>query len=82
MMIVRKLISTVWPKVYGQGISIATRYSFFRKQFRDDNKNEIPIINYQLQQLKLIPLIADFYAVSFTGNRIAKLTEDNFKRVT
>lgn len=38
MMIIRKLISTVWPKVYGQGISIAVRYSFFRKQFRDDNR--------------------------------------------
>lgn len=36
MMIVRKLISTVWPKVYGQGISIACRYSIFRRQFKNE----------------------------------------------
>lgn len=32
--------------------------------------------------MKLIPLIADFYAISLSGNRLAKLTEDNFNRVT
>jgi hypothetical protein len=32
--------------------------------------------------MKLIPLIADFYGIALAGNRIAKLTEDNFRRVT
>lgn len=75
MMIVRKLISTVWPKVLGQGAAIATRYSFFRKQFKDEHNNETPIIEYQLQQMKIIPIIADFYAICIAGNRIAKLAD-------
>jgi hypothetical protein len=32
--------------------------------------------------MKLIPLIADFYAITLAGNRIAKLTDDNFRRVS
>jgi acyl-CoA oxidase len=34
MMKIRLLISTTWQKVYGQLITIATRYSMFRKQFK------------------------------------------------
>jgi acyl-CoA oxidase len=37
MMIIRKLISTVWPKLLGQGIAIACRYSMFRKQFKNEH---------------------------------------------
>lgn len=58
MMLVRRYISCVWPKMYSQSISIACRYSMFRRQFRGDDKQEIPVIEYQTQQLKLIPLIA------------------------
>jgi acyl-CoA oxidase len=75
MMIVRKLISTVWPKVYGQGIAIACRYSLFRRQFKNEQREEITIMEYQTQQAKLLPLIAEFYGISLAGNRIAKLTE-------
>jgi hypothetical protein len=35
MMFVRQFISTLIPKVYGQGISIAVRYSVFRRQFKN-----------------------------------------------
>lgn len=37
MMIVRKIISTVWPKVYAQGIAVACRYSIFRRQFKNEH---------------------------------------------
>jgi len=36
MMIVRRTICSVWPKMYPQAITIAARYSLFRKQFKDE----------------------------------------------
>jgi len=35
MMFIRQFISTSLPKIYGQAILIATRYSVFRKQFKN-----------------------------------------------
>lgn len=81
MMIVRRAISTTWPKIYAQGLTIACRYSIFRKQFKDESGNEIPIIDYQTQQNKLIPLVAEYYALTVMGSTISKLTDDNFDRV-
>lgn len=54
MMDIRKHLSSNWPKVYAQGITIATRYSMFRRQFKDAGNQEIRIMDYQLQQEKLI----------------------------
>lgn len=42
-------------------ITIAVRYSAVRKQF-GPGKEEIPVIEYQLQQWKLFPYIAVLYA--------------------
>lgn len=35
MMFIRQFISTSLPKIYGQAITIAVRYSAFRKQFKN-----------------------------------------------
>ena len=58
MMTIRMYISCAYPKVYSQAITIATRYSMFRRQFQDKTGAEIPIIEYQLQQEKIIPRVA------------------------
>ena len=50
MMEVRKMISYAAPKLYSCAITIATRYSFFRRQFKNAAKEEIRVIDYQLQQ--------------------------------
>ena len=50
MMDIRRHISCTWTKIYASAITIATRYSFFRKQFKSASGQEIPIIEYQLQQ--------------------------------
>lgn len=44
MMITRKLIINVFPKLYTNALTIATRYSLFRKMFKDDRGHEITII--------------------------------------
>lgn len=49
MMDIRRHISCTWPKIYSSVITIATRYSLFRKQFPDSNDNERKIADYQLQ---------------------------------
>jgi hypothetical protein len=38
MMLIRKLISALSPKLFGVGLTIAGRYSFARKQFKNDKK--------------------------------------------
>jgi acyl-CoA oxidase len=50
MMYIRQFLSTTYPKIYGQAISIAVRYSIFRRQFKDKTGHEQSIINYQTQQ--------------------------------
>ena len=70
MMITRKLIITAFPKLYSNALTIATRYSVFRKMFKDKQGNEIIIAEYQTQQNKLIPLIADYYAFTIDSNSI------------
>lgn len=58
MMVIRQTISCFAPKVYSIAIIIAARYSLFRKQFFDDSKQEIPIMNYQSQKDKIITRVA------------------------
>jgi hypothetical protein len=38
------------PKIYASAIIIATKYSLFRRQFKNEKKEEIKIMDYQLQQ--------------------------------
>lgn len=38
MMFIREVISCQLPKIYSTVIIIGARYSFFRKQFMDENK--------------------------------------------
>ena len=72
MMSIRMYISCTYPKAYEQVITIAVRYSMFRRQFKNKANEEIPIIEYQLQQEKLIPRVAEYYAMTITGNKIRK----------
>ena len=50
MMFIRQYISTSYPKIYGQAITIAVRYGMFRKQFKNKSGQEMSIISYQAQQ--------------------------------
>lgn len=67
---IREMISCVRPKLYSIPIIIGARYSLFRRQFRNGKKEEVAIIDYQTQQEKIIPRIAEFYALCIGGNKI------------
>ena len=81
MMDIRKHLSSAWPKVYAQGITIATRYSMFRRQFKNAGNQEIKIMDYQLQQDKIISRTAEYYAISRAGDKIKQLTDRNIRLV-
>ncbi|KAG8591335.1 hypothetical protein GDO81_000130, partial [Engystomops pustulosus] len=46
-------------------ISIAIRFSATRRQFGPTDKEEIPVLEYQLQQWRLIPYLAAAYALDY-----------------
>ena len=50
MLLIRSTIPLICYLSLTKGVLIATRYSLVRKQFKDDEGNEIPILDYQLQQ--------------------------------
>ena len=55
-----------------KALSIATRYSLTRTQFRMPGSGaEIPLLDYQAQQRKLLPNIARAYAYGFAMNELA-----------
>lgn len=58
MLFVRSVIPFACSHGLAKASTILTRYSLVRSQFKDDHNKEIPILDYQLQQDKIIPRIA------------------------
>lgn len=81
MMLIRKMIACIYNKMLGQAVTIAGKYSLLRNQFRNDQGVEQKIIEYQTQQNKIIPCLADYYVVTVTAKKLAALCEENFKLV-
>ncbi|KAK9708766.1 hypothetical protein K7432_009416 [Basidiobolus ranarum] len=54
--------------------TIATRYSAMRRQFATPQsmKAEVPVLNYEMVQYRIIPLIAQTFALLFTGKQMKK----------
>ena len=77
MMFIRELISCVAPRVFAQALIIATRYSFFRTQGLNQEKEEIRILDYQTQQEKILPRIAEYYAMTIAGMKINSVSQQN-----
>ena len=81
MMEIRRHISCTWTKIYASCITIATRYSFFRKQFKNSVGQEISIMDYQLQQEKILDRVAEYYAISTASNKVSEIAHMNAKLV-
>jgi len=47
------------------GLTIAIKYGDQRKQFGPENGSEVPILNYRTHQRRLMPLLANTYALHF-----------------
>ncbi|HWA35803.1 MAG TPA: acyl-CoA dehydrogenase, partial [Cyclobacteriaceae bacterium] len=59
------------------GLTIAIRYGDGRKQFGPDDGSEVPILNYRTHQRRLMPLLANAYALHFS---LRYLTDRFLKR--
>jgi acyl-CoA oxidase len=73
MLIIRSIIPLVCGFGLSKGVTILTRYSLVRKQFKDANDKEIKILDYQLQQEKVLPRIAEAYVISLGSNKIKEI---------
>lgn len=59
------------------GLTIAIRYGDQRRQFGPEGGEEVPILNYRQHQRRLIPLLANAFALHFA---LAYLTDRFLKR--
>lgn len=67
------------------GLTIAIRYGDSRKQFGPSGKPEISILNYRTHQRRLMPLLANAYALHFAlqylTNRYTDKTEEDSREI-
>ncbi|XP_045533158.1 peroxisomal acyl-coenzyme A oxidase 3-like [Pieris brassicae] len=80
-------ITSISTNYLQKAIVIAVRYSGVRKQFgADDGSEETTILEYQQQQIRLLPYLATTYALrifcSWFGTEHVKMTIDNMMGVT
>lgn len=71
-------------------VTIAIRYSAARRQFGPSKEEEIPVLEYQLQQWRLIPYVAAAYVmhvaskklfIHFTESTMGQLMKDKSERM-
>ena len=67
------------------GLTIAIRYGNDRKQFGPENGKEVSILNYRTHQRRLMPLLAQSYALHFAlqylTNRFLNRTEEDMQEI-
>lgn len=73
MLLTRAGIISIIANSVAKIATIGTRYSLVRTQFKDKKGQEIPILNYQTQQEKIIPRIAEAFAFRFIDETIVQL---------
>ncbi|OMJ15348.1 putative peroxisomal acyl-coenzyme A oxidase [Smittium culicis] len=79
MVFVRAGIVNNMGKELAKAVTIATRYTAIRRQFSDpasaDKHQETPVLDYQIVQHRLIPLIAKTYAMLAMSHEFYKQYE-------
>ncbi len=67
------------------GLTIAIRYGDRRRQFGPEGAEEVPILNYRQHQRRLMPLLANAYALHFAlqylTERFLKRTDDDIQEI-
>lgn len=67
------------------GLTIAIKYGDQRRQFGPENAPEVPILNYRTHQRRLMPLLANVYALHFSlqylTDRFINRTEDDMQEI-
>jgi acyl-CoA oxidase len=67
------------------GLTIAIRYGNQRRQFGPEGGEEVPILNYRMHQRRLMPLLANAYALHFALQyltfRFLNRTEEDMQEI-
>ena len=67
------------------GLTIAIKYGDKRRQFGPEGGMEVPILNYRMHQLRLMPYLANAYAIHFglqyLTKRFVNRTEDQMQEI-
>jgi acyl-CoA oxidase len=67
------------------GLTIAIRYGNQRRQFGAEGATEVPILNYRQHQRRLMPLLANAYALHFSlqylTERFLRRTEEDIQEI-
>lgn len=67
------------------GLTIAVRYADGRRQFGPEGGSEVPILNYRTHQRRLMPLLANAYALHFAlrylTERFVSRTEEEMQEI-
>lgn len=67
------------------GLTVAIRYSDQRRQFGPEGGAEVPILNYRQHQRRLMPLLANAYAMHFAlrylTDRFLQRTDDDIQEI-
>ena len=79
MLIIRSAIPLGCHYGLSKACVIAVRYSIYRSQFKDSQGKEVPILNYQLQQEKVFPRIAESFALMFGSYAMRDLARKIFE---
>lgn len=74
MLMIRSVIPYLTYIKTSKAVTILTRYSLFRKQFKDNKGADIPVLDYQLQQEKIFPRIAEVFAIFFSFKVVIELS--------
>jgi acyl-CoA oxidase len=66
-------------------LTIAIRYGDHRRQFGPEGGKEVPVLNYRQHQRRLMPLLANAYALHFAlqylTNRFLERTDDDIQEI-
>ena len=79
MLITRSNITQILANSLSKVCTITTRYSLARTQFKNSKGIEVPVFNYQTQQEKIIPKIAEAYASWFAAKSVTELGYEVFE---
>lgn len=67
------------------GLTIAVKYGDKRRQFGPEGGNEVPILNYRMHQRRLMPYLANAYAIHFglqyLTKRFVNRTEEEMQEI-
>lgn len=60
-------------------VSCALRYSAVRKQFAPNSKQEVPILSYQAQKVRLMPILAQAFASRCANHLVQEMIAKGFQ---